>query len=166
MFGIGLPEMILILALALIVVGPDKLPELARSVAKGVLELKKTVSSLKENLADENPFDSVKPELEEAAKSLKEKLGDPVIEEWKGILPDEGVNPLSTDGDNTIIESELLSEKDKESLAALDLAEEETVTDTKEPKETHQTDTVETPEPPEPQSQDEPSSKDSSSPAS
>ena len=50
MFGIGLPEMILILALALIVVGPDKLPELARSVAKGVLELKKTVSSLKENL--------------------------------------------------------------------------------------------------------------------
>ncbi|NOR26074.1 MAG: preprotein translocase subunit TatB, partial [Desulforhopalus sp.] len=27
MFGIGLPEMILILALALIVVGPDKLPD-------------------------------------------------------------------------------------------------------------------------------------------
>ena len=71
MFGIGLPEMILILALALIVVGPDKLPELARSVAKGVLELKKTVSALKEDLADENPFDAVKPELEETARHLE-----------------------------------------------------------------------------------------------
>ena len=41
MFGIGLPEMILILALALIVVGPDKLPDLARSLAKGLWSLKK-----------------------------------------------------------------------------------------------------------------------------
>lgn len=136
MFGIGLPEMILILALALIVVGPDKLPELARSVAKGVLELKKTVSSLKENLADENPFDSVKPELEEAARSLKEKLGDPVAEEWKGILPDAGVNPLNTDEQETIVESELLSEKDKESLTAMDIAQAQTSPDTTESVET------------------------------
>lgn len=133
MFGIGLPEMILILALALIVVGPDKLPELARSVAKGVLELKKTVSSLKENLADDNPFDSVKPELEEAARSLKEKLGDPVAEEWKGILPDAGVNPLNTDEQDTIVESELLSEKDKESLAEMDIAQAQNSPDTTEP---------------------------------
>jgi sec-independent protein translocase protein TatB len=133
MFGIGLPEMILILALALIVVGPDKLPELARSVAKGVLELKKTVSSLKENLADENPFESVKPELEEAAKSLKEKLGDPIANEWKGILPDEGVNPLNTDEQNTVVEGELLSEKDKESLAAMDIAQAELSPDSSEP---------------------------------
>ena len=135
MFGIGLPEMILILALALIVVGPDKLPELARSVAKGVLELKKTVSSLKENLADENPFDSVKPELEEAARSLKEKLGDPVAEEWKGILPDAGVNPLNTDGQDTIVESELLSEKDKESLSAMDIAQAQSSPESNEPLE-------------------------------
>ena len=130
MFGIGLPEMILILALALIVVGPDKLPELARSVAKGVLELKKTVSTLKENLADENPFESVKPELEEAAKSLKEKLADPVASEWKGILPDDGVNPVSGDEHNTIIESELLSEKDQESLEEMDIAQENVSPDT------------------------------------
>ncbi len=122
MFGIGLPEMILILALALIVVGPDKLPELARSVAKGVLELKKTVSSLKESLADENPFDSVKPELEEAARSLKEKLGDPAADGWKGLLPDDGVNPPGGEEKNSVVESELLSEKDRESLEAMDIA--------------------------------------------
>jgi len=75
MFGIGLPELILILALALIVVGPDKLPDLARSVAKGVMDLKKTANTLKESLNEHgNPLDDIKPELEDAAKALKEDV--------------------------------------------------------------------------------------------
>lgn len=77
MFGIGLPEMILILALALIVVGPDKLPDLARSLAKGLMELKKTAEGLKESFSEEgNPLDEIRPDLEEAAKSLKQNLLD------------------------------------------------------------------------------------------
>lgn len=77
MFGIGLPEMILIMALALIVVGPDKLPDLARSLAKGLLELKKTAEGLKESLKEEgNPLDEIKPDLEEAANNLKKNLLD------------------------------------------------------------------------------------------
>jgi sec-independent protein translocase protein TatB len=75
MFGIGLPEMILILALALIVVGPDKLPDLARSMAKGLMELKKTAEGLKASFAEEgNPLNDIRPDLEEAAKSLKNNL--------------------------------------------------------------------------------------------
>ncbi len=54
MFGIGLPELILIMAVALVVVGPDKLPELAKSLAKGVLELKKAANTLKEQLRDDD----------------------------------------------------------------------------------------------------------------
>jgi len=53
MFGIGLPELILILGIALIVVGPEKLPEMAKSIAKVVLDLKKTASSLKESLHED-----------------------------------------------------------------------------------------------------------------
>lgn len=85
MFGIGLPELILIMALALIVVGPDKLPELARSIAKGVLELKRTVESLKQDLSKENPLDSVKPEIEDAARSLRKQLGDAGPDGYTGV---------------------------------------------------------------------------------
>lgn len=52
MFGIGLPELLLIMAVALIVVGPEKLPELAKSLAKGILELKKTAGALKDSLTE------------------------------------------------------------------------------------------------------------------
>ena len=56
MFGIGLPELILIMAVALIVVGPEKLPDLARGLAKQLLELKKAANVLKESLnEDERP---------------------------------------------------------------------------------------------------------------
>jgi len=54
MFGIGLPELILIMAVALIVVGPEKLPELAKALGKGIVELKKAASSLKESFEEED----------------------------------------------------------------------------------------------------------------
>ena len=53
MFGIGLPELILIMGIALIVVGPEKLPELAKGLAKQVIELKKAANLFKESLRDE-----------------------------------------------------------------------------------------------------------------
>ncbi len=53
MFGIGLAELLVILAVALIVVGPDKLPGFARSLARGALELKKAVTELQEKVDDE-----------------------------------------------------------------------------------------------------------------
>lgn len=67
MFGIGLPELILIMAVALVVVGPEKLPEMAKSLAKGVMELKKTASALKDSLneVDEDagkPWEQIEPE--------------------------------------------------------------------------------------------------------
>ena len=95
MLGIGLPEMIVILALALIVVGPDKLPDMARSVAKWVFELKKTVNQVKESLADEeNLIGSVQSDLRETGEELKEKLLESDHFTWH-----EGGGPKNADND-------------------------------------------------------------------
>lgn len=84
MFGIGFPELILIMALALIVVGPDKLPELARSLAKTLLDLKKTAEGLKDSLeVEDNPLSEIKPELEDAARNFKETILDAETKTWK-----------------------------------------------------------------------------------
>ena len=121
MFGIGLPEMILIMALALIVVGPDKLPDLARSLAKGIMELKKTAEGLKDSFAEEgNPLDDIVPDLEEAAKSLKNNLlEDPSFDFDESDLS-SGVNPSV---DTAVESSKNLAEKND------DLPIDETVTD-------------------------------------
>ncbi|MDX2480194.1 MAG: Sec-independent protein translocase protein TatB [Desulfuromusa sp.] len=50
MFGIGMTEMILIAALALIILGPKKLPDLARSLGKGFAEFKRATNELKSTI--------------------------------------------------------------------------------------------------------------------
>ena len=54
MFGsIGMPEMIIILVIALIVFGPRKLPELGRSLGKSLGEFKRASNDLRNTLEDE-----------------------------------------------------------------------------------------------------------------
>jgi sec-independent protein translocase protein TatA len=58
MFGrIGTMEVVVILAIALIVVGPGKLPELGKSLGKAFSEFKKFSSEIKEDLSldDDDP---------------------------------------------------------------------------------------------------------------
>ena len=49
MFGIGIPELIVILALALIVLGPEKLPKVAKQIAKFAGELKRASEEFKKD---------------------------------------------------------------------------------------------------------------------
>jgi sec-independent protein translocase protein TatA len=53
MFGIGMPELIIILVLALIVIGPQKLPDLARSLGKGLAEFKRASNDFRRNIEEE-----------------------------------------------------------------------------------------------------------------
>jgi len=46
MFGIGMPELILILIIGLVVFGPGKLPEVGRAVGKSLNEFKKATSGI------------------------------------------------------------------------------------------------------------------------
>ena len=60
MFGIGMPELILIAVVALIVLGPKKLPDLAKSMGRAVREFRKATSELKETLQVDEEFSEVK----------------------------------------------------------------------------------------------------------
>ena len=52
MFGIGLGELILIAALALIFIGPDKMPEIAKTLGKAFTELKKAMKEVQDTVVD------------------------------------------------------------------------------------------------------------------
>jgi TatA/E family protein of Tat protein translocase len=61
MFGIGMPELLLILGLALIVLGPKKLPELAKTLGKGLAEFRRATEDLKDE------FRKMEHEVEDAS---------------------------------------------------------------------------------------------------
>jgi TatA/E family protein of Tat protein translocase len=48
MFNIGPPELLVILLIALIVVGPQKLPELSRSIGRGLREFRRVQDEVKD----------------------------------------------------------------------------------------------------------------------
>ena len=70
MFGIGLPELIVIAIIALLVVGPKKLPDLAKSLGKGLTEFKKAVEEVTENVKETLKPDDVKKEVDDFKNSL------------------------------------------------------------------------------------------------
>ena len=67
MFNIGLPELLIIVAIALIVFGPNKLPELARAFGKAMREFKKATEEVKES------FEAETKELEEFKHNLADE---------------------------------------------------------------------------------------------
>jgi len=74
MFGsIGLPEMLLILAIALIVFGPKKLPEVGRSLGRALREFKKSTEEIKSKLEEQinaEEFKNIQDDIKDIKKDL------------------------------------------------------------------------------------------------
>lgn len=77
MFGsVGVPELIVILAIALLIFGPKKLPEVGRSIGKALREFRKTSDEIKEKIEEEIQA--------EEFKDIKEELNKKVGEDEEG----------------------------------------------------------------------------------
>lgn len=72
MFGIGLPELLIIMVIALVILGPSKLPDLAKALGKGMAEFRKATQDIKDSLDMEEDLDEVKKDLADSISGLNE----------------------------------------------------------------------------------------------
>lgn len=75
MFGIGWLEMILIFIVALIAVGPKKLPELAKTLGKAMGELRKAGQELKDNIGLDDEINQVRRDAADAISGFQNTGG-------------------------------------------------------------------------------------------
>ncbi len=57
MFGLGTAELLIILFIALVVLGPKELPKVARTLGRGIRELQRAKDDLKKNIEFEDDLD-------------------------------------------------------------------------------------------------------------
>jgi len=81
MFGLGVPEMIFILLLALLIFGPKKLPEIGRTLGKGMSEFRKASSELTRSINAELSLD------EDPAPAQPMRRTSPVDSQARALSP-------------------------------------------------------------------------------
>ncbi len=81
MFGIGVPELVIILIVALLVVGPSKLPELARSMGKALGEFRRLTDDVKETIEHEMAKEPEKEEVTQIQVQKEEEAQGQLFEQ-------------------------------------------------------------------------------------
>ncbi len=111
MFGMGMPELLLILVVALVVVGPKKLPDLAKSLGKGMRQFRDATEEIKGEFADNDTFKDVM-EVKNSFKDTVDSLNP------RGLLDVEpAIEPKKPDTDYSG-RQELFQDIADETLAA------------------------------------------------
>ncbi|MHB9112282.1 MAG: Sec-independent protein translocase subunit TatA/TatB [Thermoleophilia bacterium] len=79
MGSLGWPEIIAILVIVLVIFGPKRLPEIGKSLGKGIKEFKKSTTELQEHITKDEP-EAPKVEKAEAAESAAQPVKAPEAE--------------------------------------------------------------------------------------
>lgn len=85
MFGLGMPEILLILAIALMVIGPKKLPDLAKTLGRAMGEFKRAAQDFKKSIDMEETV----REFEEPSKTLRDTLKEATAPVDQDTAPDD-----------------------------------------------------------------------------
>ena len=102
MFGMGFTEILIILVIAILFLGPEKLPSAMVDIAKFFRQMKNTVGTMKDSLEEEMNVSEIKKE----ALSYKKQLLDAQNEVEKvASIPDVG-SSISDIGDDIISDIE------------------------------------------------------------
>jgi TatA/E family protein of Tat protein translocase len=109
---LGFTEMLVIFIVALLVFGPKKLPELGKSLGKGLREFRKATNELKSTWEDqvrdiETPLHDVKKDISQVGQDLKTDFYNPVESE-----PSSSATQGSAEPQNTSTPSESAVPKD------------------------------------------------------
>lgn len=147
MFGIGFEELLLILAIALIVVGPSKIPDVARALGRGYAEFKRAMDDLKGTLDQDETVRGIKEEFQAAQRQINisrtfaqaadagrttaqteasvpvETVAESAPEARNGTDPDAGsdVIPENLPPERSAIDSDPVAQTRSEAISAPDL---------------------------------------------
>jgi len=70
MFGISMPELLIVAVIALIVIGPSKLPDLAKAIGRGLAEFRKATQEIKDSLDLDHELKEVKRDISDSIAGL------------------------------------------------------------------------------------------------
>ena len=154
MFGIGGSEILVILVIALLFLGPDKLPEAAKTISKGIRDLKKQSRALQQQIEGDEKIGGAIRDLKSALRGEDAPVRPPVrieppkieqteaaIEEAKPTLtlPDTAGEPDHDDHDQDVHDdgSQELGSLIKPAAGTVAKTEAAPVADDDEPKQKH-----------------------------
>ena len=113
MFGIGLPEMIVIAIVALVFIGPKNLPGVLRSVGRGLVQLKRATNEVRTTVQDE--MDQIERDID--LKDVREAATD-LKKDFDGVK--SGLDPLSmnriSSGEQLEAVADVMDEQEKKKI--------------------------------------------------